>query len=629
MAFCVSKQIQQASPAQECAIHHGEGPMLVLAGPGSGKTFVITHRIRALIEEHHIDASRILVITFTKAAAQEMKGRFNGLTENRYPVQFGTFHAIFYHILQQSSPQKTIRILSQTQKIGYIKTILRTLEIPIVSTEEYASLFLRELSRMKNSGCQMTEYEPGYCDKRLFQTIAGEYERRREAENAMDFDDILYACYRLLAENPLLCGQWQQQYSHLLIDEFQDINEIQYQIVRLLTGEHGNLFAVGDDDQSIYGFRGSSPTFMKRMLQEYPACRQTVLSDNYRCSEAIVEAAGKVIAENKSRIPKEIRAKEGHGKNKEAVRIKVFSQKEEERKFLIEEFKRLSDEEQKHTAVIFRTNRDMSAFAQGLVQNAIPFLMKEKGKSIFRHFIAEELLAYLRFADGNRSRELFYRFMNHPYRGIPREALSIKQVHVRELAEALGGGTDRGFACKETWKLSGDLQRLGLLKPYAALQYICRGMGYEADLKRRLQEKGQEEDWQILSEILESARGMDSLAQWQDAIEAYERKLEDYTQSDKSQNTAKTAGIRLLTLHAAKGLEYDRVYLPGLNEGTLPHKKSVTDSNGDAAWQEKLEEERRMLYVGMTRAKKGLCLSYLTGTKEKPEQVSRFLKPLL
>lgn len=600
--------------------------MLVLAGPGSGKTFVVTQRIKALIEEYYAQPSRILVITFTKAAAQEMRERFAGLTDNRYAVQFGTFHAFFYQILRQSSYRRDIRILSESQKYHYIRTIIRQCGISVISAEEFAGLFLGELSRMKNSGKTLQEYEPSTCGKELFQTVCLSYERRKEIEGKIDFDDMLHRCCRLLRENIQLRRQWQERFTYLLLDEVQDMNEIQYQIVRLLTETHANVFAVGDDDQSIYGFRGARPDIMKRLLEDYKGCRQIMLSDNYRCVKPIVQAAGKVIAHNKNRMPKPIQAvrRQFHS---EHVRIKIFRDREEENHFLLEELLRMDSQDQKNTAVIFRTNRDMSGFAQCLTQAGIPFHMKEKAKSMFRHFIAVELLACLRFAGGEYSRELLYQFMNHPYRGIRREWITDSTVDIHKLAQRLSAGADMDFSGGQVLKLAGDLNRLRRLPPYAALQYICRGMGYEADLKKRLQETGQEEG-QILADLLKSARGMHNLKEWMAHIEKYERQLEE-SAADSGHEVNTGTGIWLLTMHGAKGLEYKRVYLPRLNEGILPHKKSITGGAEGTDAAEALEEECRMLYVGMTRARDFLCMSYLTGTKEKPEHMSRFLLPLL
>lgn len=621
---------QKASPAQECAIHHAEGPMLVLAGPGSGKTFVVTQRIKALIEEHGAQPSRILVITFTKAAAQEMKERFANLTGNRYPVQFGTFHAFFYQILKQSSYQRDIRILSEAQKMNYVHTAIWRSGSQVKPAEEFAEVFLREVSRMKNSIGPWQEFEPSGCDRELFYRIFSAYEEQKQTQGGLDFDDIVQNCWKLLSEQPLLGRKWQERFDYILVDEFQDINEIQYRIVRLLTQGRQNLFAVGDDDQSIYGFRGASPDRMKQFLRDYTECRRVTLCENYRSVEPVVRAAGQIIEANRNRMPKQIRAvrKAALG---EAVRIKVFESREEEYRFLVQELGALSGKEQNNTAVIFRTNRDLACFAPWLQRAEIPFVMREKVKSIFRHFIAQEVMACLRFAGGECGRNLFYRFMNHPYRGIPRELLTEPEVNLERLAGELRSGRECGFAYRQVCKLAGDLERLRLLRPYAGLLYLCRGMGYEKDLKKRLQEKEREEDTEILYEILESARGMESLSKWQEEIEQYEQRLERENEHKESRTAQDGAGVRLLTLHAAKGLEYNRVYLPHLNEGVLPHRKSVAGQNGGLGVDtiQVLEEECRMLYVGMTRARDSLCLSYLSGTKEKPEQVSRFLRPLL
>lgn len=623
--------MRQFSQAQESAIHHGAGPMLVLAGPGSGKTLTVTHRIRALIEEHHADPLRILVITFTKAAAEEMKERFRRITDVHYPVQFGTFHSFFYHILRKSYYPAGIGILSETQKRNYIQDILKQeefiradqrLEHAWTSDADLAELFLRELSQMRNSGQSSRSYQPIQCDRQLFIRILQAYERRKAAAGRIDFDDIQYHCFWLFYRNPSILQEWQERFTYLLIDEFQDICELQYRIIQMLAERHHNLFVVGDDDQSIYGFRGAKPDMMRRMLADYPDCRQVLLSENFRCSGAIVERAGRIICQSDDRIEKQITAVRERG---ESVRVLDFETLEQETDFLVQELEKLQQEGKlANTAIIVRTNRELSRLACCMAQAGLPFFMKEQAASIFRHFIAQDILAYLSFAHGNHSRQLFYRFMNKPYRGIPREAVLEKEISVTAMAERFEEQQESLFLCSNVRRLAGDLERLRLMRPFAAIQYLRKAMGYEAYVKQKQQkehDEGEEQLLEILEQLQDSAREMDTFQEWREAIETYEKKLEQAMQRNEKEVKPENKGIQLMTMHGAKGLEYDSVYLPHLNEGILPHKKSMT--------QTLLNEECRMLYVGVTRARERLCMSYLTGTKEKPEQMSRFLKAIL
>ncbi len=354
------------SSKQKKAIEFTSGPMQVLAGPGSGKTFTITQRIRYLIMECGIEPSRILVITFTRAAAGEMQQRFHKLVRktNSY-VSFGTFHAVFYSILRQTGQYRQFTLLPETQKRNLLAQILQLPMTPLLAENEKISGLISLISQVKNNGERFDGLSEELFSKEELKAIYEDYNGYLAEFSKMDFDDMGLLCRKLFRENPDILKEWQKRYSYILIDEFQDINPLQYQIVRLLAQPENNLFIVGDDDQSIYGFRGARPDIMQQFLRDYPMAEQVLLDINYRCNGQIVEKSLQVIAANQNRFFKNIQAnhKEGAG-----VIMQSFSRQEQEYEELLrmlrETARRVKPEALSETAVIYRTNYECNILAE-------------------------------------------------------------------------------------------------------------------------------------------------------------------------------------------------------------------------------------------------------------------------
>ncbi len=592
--------------AQKEAVTHGEGPLLVLAGPGSGKTKVITARTLFLIEEKGIPPEHILVITFTKAAALSMQQRFHQLSGRHYPVSFGTFHACFYHILQTSRLFDSYQILNETQKIHLLIPILKK----YIAKEDEERLhdlvqdMISAVSSYKNTG-NSAEAGLKLSDKyrSFFETMFSEYEQIRKKKKWMDFDDMVYECSRLLERNPQMLSYWQGRYRAILIDEFQDINPMQYKVLKQLTGADTQVFAVGDDDQAIYGFRGSSPDCIRDFLEDYGA-EQIILQNNYRSHKAIIRAAFLVIGENKNRILKPMQkacCKSAEG----GVKHMAFGNREEQYRYLVE---RLNDCRGKQCAVLFRTNTYMQAFALRLLREGIPYVMKERESSIYEHFVAQDIMAYMRLAHCGYSRADFLRIMNKPFRGMDREAF-------------YWGKADSGH-------LEEQLEHLKTMPLHLGVRYICKGIGYEKYLHRLAQEKNAEyQDWCLVCDILiQDASCYETFPQWQCAQKEIKEGREKGKAVPENRITQESKNGRkepvcLMTAHGAKGLEFDSVWIPDCNEKVYPH--------GSVMEEKECEEERRLFYVAMTRAKENLELLYLIGTKERPRFPSRFLNPLL
>ena len=595
---------------QTAAITHEDGALLVLAGPGSGKTFTIIRRILHLIEKRNVDPASILVITFTKAAAREMRQRFRQKTEGRaLPVNFGTFHAIYYHILKTSCHYPSGNIISDTEKRDLLKTILQRPGFTCADEEETIDSLLGEISRFKNDGCP-AKPECSLISCEEFLRLCRAYDEALRREEKLDFDDMVLKCRDLLVSRPDIRKAWQQKFRYLLVDEFQDINPMQYEVLRLLALPENNLFIVGDDDQSIYAFRGAKPEIMLGFQRDYPEAGIVELTHNYRSTPEITAAAGKLIQANKNRFDKKAQAVNASG---EPVCCRGYSTREEENESIASEIARFPDRFQE-TAVIYRTNQDAAAMAETLTEKGIPFRMKEMLKSPYRQPAVQDILSYLSFAAEGQKRKDFYRIMNRPLRYISRNAAAGETVDFEELFCFYA---QKPYMKEILRKFQMDIKRLNRMDLYAAVNYIRRGMGYDEYLERMAAEKGtdktalkKEADW-----LQKQVRQFSDLSRLKEHIACYEKELEKAGRGSDSRE-----GVSVLTMHASKGLEFDTVYIPDCNEGIIPHRKSMKE--------EEVEEERRMLYVAMTRARKKLTLTYVAGTKEEPGFLSRFLTDL-
>ncbi len=610
--------------SQKLAIMHGKGPMLVLAGPGSGKTFTITNRILYLIEEYHILPEQILVITFTKEAAKSMQNRFNRMTSVPMPVHFGTFHAVFYQILMKSGAfVRGARLLGEAEKRVLIFRILLK-HCPGEDTDllkEECAAVLGAFGYYKNTGNReeaAKRMPPSLKDH--FSLLFATYESVTKKQKMLDFDDILYQCYHLLKENEEVRRQWQNQFRYFLIDEFQDMNPIQYDIIRLLAGKESNLFAVGDDDQSIYAFRGADPSLMKRFLADYPACRQVLLHLNYRSSPEIVKASLKVIEENKNRLPKRLEAADAFGTDIAFVSVKEFGDRKEEFAYLIKQLKEIPEEEQGETAMLFRTHLQMQLMAGELRKQEIPFLMKEKSFCLYDHFIAKDIRAYFQFARC-KDRSSFYQIMNKPFRGLGRECVLNDPVSFAEMRRHIldyAPKEEQRKILAQMERLETGIRQLERLRTGLGIKFLRKGLSYDRYLyQKALGDKDKRKEWmEVLESLSEEGERFPDYEDWLLYQEMIRKKQE--TEMQKPVTGKAENRIHLLTMHASKGLEFRRVYLTDVNEGVYPHGRMCSP--------EETEEERRLFYVGMTRAKEVLEILCL---REYPELPSRFLRPLL
>ncbi len=600
---------------QEEAITHKGGPLMVLAGPGSGKTLVITYRVKWLIENAGVHPSNILVITFTRAAAEEMKKRFfmfDGMANT--PVTFGTFHSVFFMILRYAYRYTAANIIREDVKRRYIKEMTENMEFEIEDENEFLSGIINEISYVKGEMMSLSYYHSNNCSDELFAQIYEGYEKRLREENLIDFDDMLVFCYELLKEREDIRTLWQNKFQHILIDEFQDINKVQYEIIRMLAGKGDHLFIVGDDDQSIYRFRGARPEIMLGFEEDYPEAKKVILNTNYRCSEEIVESAEHLISHNTKRFPKNMQAARG---SKVPITFRNLKDAGEECTDILKgiRFYYKKGIPLEDMAVIFRTNTQPRLLVGRLMEYNIPFQMRDVIPNIFDHWIARNILTYIKLAMGNRDRKLFLQVMNRPKRYISRSMITEPQVDLKKLKQQTFG---KKWLYEKIDKLEMDLYLLRKMEPYAAIQYIRNGIGYEDYMNEYAQFRRMNPDdlEEVLNQIQESAKEYHSFEEWFAYIESYGEELRKQMEAGRQQKS----GVTLTTMHSSKGLEYEVVFVMDINEGVTPHKKAVKEAD--------LEEERRLFYVAVTRAKTYLFLYSVKELYQKDAQISRYIGEL-
>lgn len=608
----------ECNKEQKEAIMHRDGPAMVLAGPGAGKTYVITNRVKALIDEYGVKPEQILVVTFSKAAAVEMKERFEMMTGGRrLPVRFGTFHSVFFQILRLAYHYEVKDIATPALKYRFLEETLNETGYEVDDKKEFLSDIEKEISRVKGEGIEIDCYFSSACSAEIFQKMYRGYQEKLQRHRCLDFDDMVVYTYQLLKEREDIRRRWQAQFRYLLIDEFQDINRLQYETVCMLAEPENNLFIVGDDDQSIYGFRGAKPGIMLSFPKRFPDTKQIVLGVNYRCSDEIMKAAERLIGKNNERYEKHIVANKG---KEQPVHMKKCENLPDEAEKIVAQIQMYQKEgiAYQEMAVLFRTNMQMRLLAGKLMEHGVPFTMRENLPNLFDTWMAKDIMCYLQLALGNRSREKFLKIANRPVRYLSRTAFTESEVSFDKL-RAYYAVKNQEWMEERIWNFEYDLKNLASLSPYAAIHFIRKGIGYDEFLKTYADERNvNADDWfDVLDEMQEMARDKKSILEFLSFVENYGDTLEEIRQEHKKQQVKEEPGVSLMTMHASKGLEFPVVFVPTLNEDIVPYRKAVQEGN--------LEEERRMLYVAMTRAKTYLHLSFVKERFHKEAEPSPFL----
>lgn len=600
---------------QRLAVCHEMGPMLVLAGPGSGKTTVLLCRILRLLERGLARPTQILALTFSKTAAEEMRERF-GKASGAAGVVFGTFHGIFFRILRSRYGWNVERVFQEEERRNVLRGILEEMKWDIPDIEEYISVFFSQLSLMNSELETISEFEPVGMAVEEFRKVFHAYERYKERHEKIDFDDMLTLCYQLLTEEERVRTFWQNKYKFILVDEFQDVNKAQFACLQILAEGHQNLFVVGDDDQSIYAFRGARPDFLLHFPTIYPAAKKVILNTNYRSTERVISLAEKVIGNNEVRFVKDMK---GTGTEGDKVTFFLAEDTAAEAACVAEKIAVLLDEGVPLTeiAVIYRTNLQGGTFARELYKRGIPYDLRDNSGNVYEHWITKDLLAYLLLAENEESDSALRRILNKPKRYIGKDLLAEAETMPYNLMRSF-------FVCPslKKWQeehlenLRIDLSQIRRKQPYDGLKYVRKVIGYDEYLEEfaAYRRTSAQVLWEIADEVMETAKDCVDVKMFRNRLEEMSRQMKEQTRKKGQQRT----GVALMTMHSAKGLEFQAVFLPTLVEGVVPHEKGL----------EQIEEERRLFYVAMTRAGEKLCLSAVRKRYEKEKEPSRFLKEM-
>ena len=568
---------------------------MVLAGPGSGKTFVITHRIKYLIEGPGINPAHILVVTFSRAAAKEMKDRFEKLCQKSL-VTFGTFHSVFFNLLKTAYGFSSEQIASDELRYTLIKELIKRNSIENEDINTLAGNLLNEIALVKQDNISIKNYYSNSISSDTFKKIYIDYESELEARGKLDFEDMLSLTYELLSERSDILKAVQNRYRYILVDEFQDINFLQYNIIKLMAGEKQNITVVGDDDQSIYRFRGARPEIMLGFERDFRNVKKVFLDINFRSSTQIVNASTKLISFNSKRFPKNFKAKNGDGA---PVSLIEFKNPFLEVNSIIKDIKDYikSGQDINSIAVLYRTNLSPRLLIERLMRNNIPFTIRDAIPNLFDHWVAKDIISYIKLAINIGDKIDLLRISNKPNRYISRDSLSSSRANIETLFDYYD---DKSYMIKRIVELREHLRTIKNLKPATALRYIRNVVGYDEYIEEYCDMNGVESDdcYSILGDLENSAAEYNNFNDWFVHMDEYKDELIEA----RKKSNENDKGVRLMTFHSSKGLEFDIVYIIDVNDGSVPYKK--------AKGVDEIEEERRMFYVAMTRARKKLFICY-------------------
>ena len=568
---------------------------MVLAGPGSGKTFVITHRIKYLIEGSGINPTHILVVTFSRAAAKEMKDRFEKLQGKSY-VTFGTFHSVFFSILKTAYGFSAEQIASDELRYTLIKELIKKNEIVNEDINTLSGNLLNEIALIKQDNINIKNYYSNSIASDTFKKLYKECEAELETRNKLDFEDMLSLTYELLSERKDILTAVQNRYQYILVDEFQDINFLQYNIIKLMAGKKQNITVVGDDDQSIYRFRGARPEIMLGFERDFRNVSKVFLDINFRSTTQIVDASTKLISFNSKRFPKTFKANNGSGA---PVSVIEFKNPFAEVNSIIKDIKEYIKAEQdiNNIAVLYRTNLSPRLLIERMMKNNIPFTIRDSIPNLFEHWVSKDIISYIKLAINSGNKNDLLRISNKPNRYISRDSLSSSKANIETLFDYYD---DKSYMIKRIIELREHLRTIKNLKPATALRYIRNVVGYDEYIEEYCDINGIESDdcYTVLGDLENSASEFNTFSDWFVHMEEYKEELIEARKKSNEDDI----GVRLMTFHSSKGLEFDIVYIIDVNEGSVPYKK--------AKGADEIEEERRMFYVAMTRARHKLFICY-------------------
>ena len=597
--------------AQKRAIESKARAVLVVAGPGSGKTTVLTERLVYLLK-NGAEAKSCLLLSFTRASSKEMALRFakRGIAGNS--PHFSTIHALCLSLLREVRGIEREGLVNLYEKMDWLSAYFLEKGIAREEVEELLLNYGNQISYFKS----ITEEERMHFLREEknedFLPLFQYYEKMRKLRGKLDFEDLLIEVLLELQKNTRIAESWKSRFSYILVDEFQDLSLIQYAILKALSEKGASLFVVGDEDQSIYGFRGASPDILFRFAGDFPDCERIFLADNFRSKEEIVLLSKRLIGKNKKRFQKPLSGRRGRGGKAKYFLLETGV---EEAVLLAEHVESLLREgcPPEEIAVLCRSKMQITPLLPGFMERGIPIVVVEELSNVFQHFIGKDILAYLRLAKNKESSQELVQILSKPYRGLRREKILHKDSGLSDLKRAAKTLKER----EETEKLEKHLEALSKLNPKEAILFIRKEIGYEKYLEDFAKKKNKDftEWWESLEEITAMSEGYPDLDAFFRFVTEFNRRALERRKPEEEK------GIRFMTYHSAKGLEFDEVFLPDCIEGIIP--------DGRAKKPEEIEEERRSFYVALTRARKGIHI-YVTKTRySKKVFPSRFIPELL
>ncbi len=602
------------------AVRHEAGPCMVLAGPGTGKTTVITSRIINLIRKKIVSPENILVATFSKAAANEMKERFFRLfpSQSAREVSFGTFHSVFFKLLRQYRGYKLEDLLDENQKFNMIRNIAKRLGVDFSEDEEQIKSIISDMEYIVSTMSDISDYIPDFCDIRQLKGIMDEYSQFKQQSGKFDYNDILFDCLCLLRDNPGILREVRNRFRYILVDEFQDINILQYETIRLISKPYDNIFVVGDDDQSVYGFRGAAPDILLSFEKLYPECIKIYLKSNYRTTSNILNSAMTVINNNKKRYPKELKSVNEQGSLPITYEAEDF---EEESRAIAKRIEQMTRGGRDYSdfAVIYRTNLQSRAVIDAFMDMGIPFMTLDGTASIYNHWVFRDIISYLKLGTGLGSSRDIMRIINRPKRYISKDTMAKAEKAGGDFLQSIMNQSNLNrMQINSLMELRTDLKRLGVMDPHNAVKYIRNVIGYDEYIKEYAAAKGISVKglMETVAEIESSTATCSSILLYMQHVEEVVEKL-----AEKQFTGLRGNNVKLLTMHKAKGLEFDTVFICGSVEGLAPYMR-------DGSNNEDFEEERRLFYVAMTRAKSELYISIPKRRYGKAVKASRFVEEL-
>ena len=617
--------IDKLNENQLKAVNHLDGPCMVLAGPGSGKTRVITYRIANMVVNKNIKPTSILAISFTKASSIEMKNRALSLSNDfrMNKVTYGTFHSVFFRILRYFENYNIESILDEkTKRIG-LKNILKGLNIENADDDETIGQVINEISYVKNELMDKRDFKSEVLTNDEFIKVYNFYEEYKQQMNKIDFDDMLIKTYELLKNNKAALDRVRSVYRYILVDEFQDINKVQFEALKLIANPSNNIFVVGDEDQSIYGFRGSRPDFLLEFEEYFSNTKKVLLDINYRSKGEIINIANRLIEKNTNRYEKVIKCGQGNG-----AKVNYISPEdsEEEAVYIAKDIKnKVQEDYTEYTdfAVIYRTNIQSRALVDVFMDMRIPFVVKDSIVTIYDHWAAQDILAYLRIGVNPNSNKDWIRIINKPFRYISKDNLNLIKDEPDFINSLINKCDLHPKQVKTINDLDIDISYVKGLNPKNAISYIRTTLDYDRYIldyctNRKIKTNGPIE---ILNELESSATNFKTIQEYLEHIERVKSEIVD------NKNNKETDGVIFTTMHSAKGLEFKNVYIIGANEGTIPHEKSY-EIDDEEKKNDQIEEERRLMYVAITRAEENICISSPINKYGKRVSKSRFVEDI-